>query len=267
MKNKVIVWCLFDSGGGSYQQAINKYFKNTLESFSIGMDIEKNHSNFIHLDLGSIGELFDDHSMWLELDKLPLPHIILASPPCEAWSMASAIKGGGNNCWRSVGASSAIRTKAELDAINATGTPYKRIYWKTKYRRLNAEATAFNTLRIIERYAPKVWVIENPRTSQLWNYYEHVCSFKGFKNVAHYHAYDIENFSKKPTIFYSNRQLSLKTSKEKPKLFFKKCEAGLAGGRDISRSYNVRSRIPLKLIKDMLEQILKKENQSFKNSS
>ena len=223
------------------------------------MDIENNHTNFIHLDLGSLGELFGDDSMWSKLDELPSPDIILCSPPCEAWSMASAIKGGGNNCWRSVGETSSIRTKAELDAINATGTPYRRIYWKAKYRRLNGEATAFNTLRIIERYSPKVWVIENPQTSQLWKYYKDVCGFEGYKNLAHYHAYDIENFTKKPTVFYSNIPLSLKTSREKPQLFFKKSEADLVGGKDISRSYNVRSRIPLELIKDILEQILRSE--------
>ena len=49
------------------------------------MDIENNHTNFIHLDLGSLGELFGDDSMWSKLDELPSPDIILCSPPCEAY--------------------------------------------------------------------------------------------------------------------------------------------------------------------------------------
>ena len=33
-------------------------------------------------------------ALWDVLDKLEPPDVILASPPCESWSVASAMKGG-----------------------------------------------------------------------------------------------------------------------------------------------------------------------------
>ena len=38
-------------------------------------------------------------ALWDVLDKLEPPDVILASPPCESWSVASAMKGG-NACWK-----------------------------------------------------------------------------------------------------------------------------------------------------------------------
>ena len=35
--NKIVVWSLFDSGIGSYQKAIRKFFPN-VKNFSIGID-------------------------------------------------------------------------------------------------------------------------------------------------------------------------------------------------------------------------------------
>lgn len=265
MQNKLIAWFLFDSGGGSYSQAVetHSHLKNKIEYYAIGIDMEagtKNATqmNFINCNLADLGEYFGESTMWDTLDKLPKPDIILASAPCESYSMASAIKGGGNTPWkRDEDRNFIVRPKSELDAINDTGTPYKRIFWKSIYNRLNGEACCFNTTRIIERYEPKVWVMENPQTSQMWDYLANICDFHGFKNVANYHAYDMENFTKKPTVFYSNIKLNLKTSKEKPKLYFKKSDADKVGGKDISRSYNVRSLIPIPLIEDMLVQIIK----------
>lgn len=37
--------------------------------------------------------------MFETLDKLPKPDLIIASPPCERWSVASALKNG-NACWK-----------------------------------------------------------------------------------------------------------------------------------------------------------------------
>lgn len=42
--------------------------------------------------------LHKPNALWEQLDKLDRPDVILASPPCESWSVASAMKGG-NACW------------------------------------------------------------------------------------------------------------------------------------------------------------------------
>lgn len=89
----MIVWSLFDSGSSCYKQAIEEYFPS-YENYSIGIDkLNKNH-NFINLDLADFKEIFGSTVMFDTLDKLPKPDIILASPPCESWSVASAMRGG-----------------------------------------------------------------------------------------------------------------------------------------------------------------------------
>ena len=43
--------------------------------------------------------MFGDNKLFDELDKLPKPDLIIASPPCESWSVASAMWGG-NASWK-----------------------------------------------------------------------------------------------------------------------------------------------------------------------
>lgn len=43
--------------------------------------------------------LHNPNVLWEKLDRLERPDVILASPPCESWSVASAMKGG-NACWK-----------------------------------------------------------------------------------------------------------------------------------------------------------------------
>lgn len=251
----MIVWALFDSGNGCYKQAINRYFKEW-DVYSIGIDIENKNNNFINLNLADTSEYFGESKLFKELDKLPKPDIILASPPCESWSNASAMLSG-NVCWYTestrtmfgqefVSNDFTIRTRQQLETKN--DTPFKKHWWKTVYSRLNGELCAFNTIRVIERYKPTIWVIENPQSSRIWKYFRQIQDFHGIKNIAHYSAYS-NKYSKKPTCFYSNRMFNLKTTQEKSELTFQ----GL-GDKGISRSYNVRSEIPLELIKDVLEQ-------------
>ncbi|MGM7413874.1 DNA methyltransferase [Lactococcus lactis] len=254
---KKVVWALFDSGNGCYKQAVKKYYGDDVKIISIGIDIENKNTDFLNLDLSDTSEYFGESNLFKELDNLPKPDIILASPPCESWSNASAMLNG-NVCWYTestdtmfgqefVSNEFTIRTRQQLETKN--DTPFKKHWWKTVYSRLNGELCAFNTIRIIERYQPEVWVIENPQSSRIWKYYKQIQDFQGIKNIAHYSAYDSERYSKKPTCFYSNLMFNLKTTDEQSKLTFR----GL-GDKGISRSYNIRSEIPLQLIKDILDQ-------------
>ena len=51
------------------------------------------------MNLADYGRLFGDNTLFDELDKLPKPDLIIASPPCESWSNASAMCEG-NACWK-----------------------------------------------------------------------------------------------------------------------------------------------------------------------
>src|SRR5690625_943420 len=88
----MITWALFDSGNGSYTKVVNKHFKGRVEIYPIGIDIENRNNHFIHLNLADYSYLFGDNKLFDTLDKLPRPNLIIASPPCESWSVASAMR-------------------------------------------------------------------------------------------------------------------------------------------------------------------------------
>lgn len=146
-----------------------------------------------------------------------------------------------------------IRTDDEITSKNHT--PYKHYPDKTLYTRIDGELCAFNTTQIIKRYKPKAWIMENPQSSRIWDYLEIYHNFSGYRNIAHYGAYNA-SFPKKPTCFLSNYELDLKKmgKGQRAKVAFKKSE----GQREVSRNYNVRSDIPDELIVDALNQLIKK---------
>ena len=89
---KMIVWALFDSGNGCYSKGVkelNESNETDIDIYPIGIDIENKNNHFINLNLADYGRLFGDNTLFDELDKLPRPDLIIASPPCESWSNAS----------------------------------------------------------------------------------------------------------------------------------------------------------------------------------
>ena len=97
---QMTVWALFDSGNGSYTkgvQALNDSEETNIDIYPVGIDIEGKNEHFISLDLADYGRLFGDNKMFETLDQLPRPDLIIASPPCESWSNASAMDQG-NAC-------------------------------------------------------------------------------------------------------------------------------------------------------------------------
>jgi len=259
----MIIWALFDSGNGCYTQAVGKYFPQA-EIFPIGVDIENKNSHFINLNLADYSEIFNGKSpIFDKLDTLPKPDIILASPPCESWSLWTSLKGG-TNFWQmtqeintlfgevKVPTAFTLQTRENFDKALENRHGFFKAHWhKTLYKRVNGELCAYNTLRIIERYNPKIWVIENPQTSKIWEYFQQIHDFVGIKNIAHYNYYD-ENFPKKPTCFLSNIDLNLKITLDKAKASLKGLE-----GRPSPSTYNERSDIPLELIKKILNKAQK----------
>lgn len=247
MSKEITVWALFDSGKGAYSRAL----KDKCNLISIGIDkTRKSKADFLNVNLACYDSIFGDNTLFRKLDTLPSPDIILASPPCESWSIASAMKGGnGFYKWKAGEKKLEIRTDKEITSRNHT--PFKRYPDKTLYTRVNGELCAFNTYQIIKKYAPTVWVIENPQSSRLFNYLEYYHGMVGYRNITHYHNYD-DNFPKKPTCFYSNIEMSLNSTS-------KKASVHMHGGRGktLPSDYNIRSDIPNELIITIFNQVKK----------
>lgn len=98
-----------------------------------------------------------------------------------------------------------------------------------------------------------MWVIENPKTSKIWEFQENHWDFNQYngadvyKNSTYYSSYD-PKFSLKPTIFKSNIKLNLKKDKNNTS---NKNHMALG-------NYFKRSSIPTKLVMNIMEQIFQK---------
>lgn len=182
--------------------------------------------------------------MLKQLKELPHPDVILASPPCESWSGADC--GGRMITKIDKNGDIYIHSSKYYDEYNKTCHPVKRRYFIQKEKsRIIGESTVGGTIEIINHFKPKVWVIENPKTSKMWDFQKYHWNFEGIMNDTYYSSYD-KSFSTKPTIFKSNIKLNLKKEKIK-------------GNHDhmAKGSYSKRSAIPELLIKDIVSQILK----------
>ena len=241
------IWGLFDDGNGCYRQAVDEYNVNvwgqhTITSIGIG-------DACINQDL-AVNTLHKPNALWEQLDKLDRPDVILASPPCESWSVASAMKGG-NACWKQEqdiiinlfgeyerGSRFTIRNQADYEK-------YQFQYDKSFLTRINGEMCIYNTLKIIERYQPKVFVLENPAYGRIWEYIANVIGFNiPYENLTYYNNYDYP--LKKPTKFGSNIDLKLLNTNIKAEIGFQQYSNG-------SNRYNTRSNIPIGLVVDVLK--------------
>ena len=246
----MIVWALFDSGNGCYTQGAELFNQSVdqsaVEIYPIGIDIESKNNHFINLNLADYSRMFGDNKLFDELDKLPKPDLIIASPPCESWSVASAMWGGNASWKQETGAVNrelskfTVRSRADYDLPHVQ---FK--YDRSFLNRINGELCIYNTIEIIKRYEPKVYVIENPASSRIWYYVNDILNFSiPFDNLAHYHCYGYP--LRKPTRFKSNINLRLKSNNKLPPTM---------GFKYFSKSYNERSNIPLDLIVDIYKAV------------
>src|SRR5699024_7514368 len=75
-ENKMIIWSLFDSGNGSYFNALKDM--DNIENFSIGLDIENKNDHFINVDSSDYSFLFGKDELINKLSELPKPDLIIA---------------------------------------------------------------------------------------------------------------------------------------------------------------------------------------------
>lgn len=248
LNNKMVIWALFDSGNGCYKQVGDTM--DDVEIFSIGLDIENKNTHFLHQNLADYGRLFGDKSLWNNLDKLPKPDLVIASPPCESWSVASAMHEG-NACWKRESLNEWAETTKDSspftirDIRDYDGYQYNPITQTMK--RVNGELCTLNLTEIIRRYQPKYWIIENPELSKIWDYMPRVLGFElPHVNKVRYSNYGYE--IDKPTRFSSNLWLNLDSER---RIVTEKNFKDIHG-------YNTRSNIPLDLVREIFTQVLEK---------
>lgn len=131
-----------------------------------------------------LNPLFGDNTLFDTLDELPKPDLIIASPPCESWSNASAIPNG-NACWKKEDLSDSLfKPQKEPSPFTIRNSrDYEQAYNNYKYdrqfmKRVNGELCVFNTIEIIKRYEPEFFIIENPASGRIWRYIEEVIGFE-----------------------------------------------------------------------------------------
>ena len=249
----MIAWALFDSGNGSYTKGVKDLNDKGLcdiEIYPIGIDIERKNNHFINLNLADYGRLFGDNTLFETLDKLPKPDLIIASPPCESWSNASAMDRG-NACWKQERGDGLFEPQIPLSKFTVRyASDFENYQFhpdKQFMKRINGELCAFNTVEIIKRYKPKFWIIENPAYGRLWEYIEVVLGFKlPYENYTRYNNYGYP--VKKATCFRGNINLNLKNEKLPIELNLK----------NFSHSYNERSNIPQELVIEIFKKVYKK---------
>lgn len=181
---------------------------------------------------------------------MPKPDLIIASPPCESWSNASAMDRG-NACWKQEQGDSLFQPQEPLSIFTVRDhKDYDRYQYypnKQLMKRINGELCIFNTVEIIKRYKPKYWIIENPAHGRIWQYIERVLGFEiPFENHTRYNNYDDYPISK-PTRFSGNIELNLKNKKRANNVKF----------QDWTKSYNERSNIPQSLVCEIFEKVYK----------
>ncbi len=245
------IWALFDSENGCYYKIAKEM---GIECLSFGIDIENKNSHFIELDLSNFSRLFGADQLFSVLDKYKKPDLIIASPPCESWSIASAMSKG-NACWKTIFFDNLFGYLPITDFAIRKKFEYKNNQYnfeKQFIKRINGELCTFNLIEIIKKYQPKYWVIENPATSKIWDYITNVLDFNlPYKNKTYYSDYGFDIH--KPTIFASNIFLNLSKQGKASKISWEKVIG-----------YNTRSNIPDDLIKQIYKRIMEEEKRKEK---
>lgn len=155
---------------------------------------------------------------------------------------------GGNACWKQESGDSLFEPQEPLSKFTIRGYKdyegYQFKYDRSFLNRVNGELTIYNTIKIIERYKPKIFVIENPAYGRIWEYIDKIIGFKiPYENLTFYNNYDYP--ISKPTKFGSNVDLKLKNKRIPNEIEWNQ-----------TSGYNERSNIPHKLVRDIFNKVM-----------
>lgn len=202
MIKKKIVWDLFGGGQNSVFSALKNNELYEVYTFDVTDSTRKHH--YIQ-DLAEKKDI-----LFKYFDKLPKPDIIVASPLCQSFSSIKSMKGGGTACWMYNENKTRLKRRTEESFYkNRSGWCYQEIWEHDRFIAILGEKCLLNTIALIERYKPKFWYIENPKSSYMWKYIS--------LNLKKFWCSGIQNFTKygeygypatKPTCFFSNVKLS-----------------------------------------------------------
>jgi len=185
-----VIWSLFDSETDIVKNVIRSENLKDYRVFSFGVGSARSACTHIAVDLAE--------PVFLPpiLFEYPEPDIVFAFPPCQTWINVSC-----GNC-------PAVHRQKGFN-----------LYWKDKFtpfrspqriveKRLNGSLCALTTVKIIERFKPGFWFVENPSRSSLFDFLSTKLDFQGFKNLTDYLSYGYDYH--KPTTIYSNVKIPLK---------------------------------------------------------
>lgn len=233
MKRKTIIWSLFDS-----ETAITKDLNSDkYEVYAIGLPSSSAITdNFIKMDLSK-------RNCLKKLEKLPKPDIIFASPPCESW----------------------VRVNIGCVVYFERNYNEHNLYWQKNFKpnnyddkhrdlRLLGQKTAYFTAKIIQKFNPKLWCIENGSSSLIFKYLYKYHNLKGNQNKTYYSSYDNINFGRKPTTIYSNLKMNLRNDFKKSNIATADHLTGSKRGtKEVRMDYATRSAVPIQLYHHILD--------------
>lgn len=228
------ILALFDDGGQSVKKALPD-----CDVVSVGIT---DKATVLKMDLTDIANI----KTLKKMHKTKPFDLLMASPPCESWSFATASKGG--NAYRFKD-TLAIKTFEQWQEntynnvrrnVERCDKKLPEMYFRYLKTATNGDLTAHFVVECIsELQIP--FVIENPKSSMIWDKLTRL-GLEFVKNEATYCAYDNAR-SLKPTGFAMPFAIPLKT--DRCATVIMKNEKGRNDGSE-------RANIPELLIKDIV---------------
>lgn len=254
--NTPIIWAMYDDGNGSW----NKLNKDNIYSF--GIRDNPTWKNYFKIDLSVTN--FD---LLKQLEKIAnqigYPDIIIFHPPCESWSIADnqrrlirEISGCNNKGITSISFYQwEVIHSLNVEAIQKNQKHLLRTYTKQCGKMLIGLSTACAVVDIINHFRPAIYIVENPQTSKIWDFYQYSTIKIPFKNKTYYNKWN-ENFTPKPTYFASN--FDLKYPIEKTKYTPNKKTLSFGRNGTVNMDYDTKSSVPKELLEFIYSKVMNK---------
>lgn len=250
----MVIWALYDDGNGCWNQL------KIDNLYSIGINDNPTWENYFQVDLSVSNQKLIQQLKKIE-KQTGRPDLIVASPPCESWSIADNV----HRLFRTI--DKKINKECKIAAVMSFFTPKNyadlnakyisqnkkhltRDYYKQVARWINGIQTITACKQIIEYYNCD-YLIENPRTSKIWDYCKHALDWEfEYKNIFFYNNWN-ENYTPKPTLMCGSFEIEQTEEQKK----FRANGKHLAFGRKgfINFDYNKKSEIPQEILLKIIE--------------